>query len=333
MIGLPGSGKSTVAREKIIPKLNKGCIFSSDEYRRRLLGDECDQSNNQLVFSTLYRELLQCLKMGRDAILDATNICIKDRKRIFDQIKSIRNDVEVIAYLVNTPLSTCIERDKMRDRIVGKGVIFKMLDRFQCPQYFEGFDKIEFDFFQRIHNTFDGAILPILNIMDDFDQENPHHVGTLGEHCRKLASYYEDEGSLQYLAGLLHDVGKLSSKSVDEQHICHYYNHDNRGAYNICCFPEYLNFKFDFNDCLTIIAIINFHMKFHKDWLNNEKYKKLLGNTLYDILAEFAEYDKLASGTTEIHNYIMDAMKVKKLALNEIRSSSEYKKAKERFEV
>ena len=37
--------------------------------------------------------------------------------------------------------------------------------------------------------------------------------------------------------------------------------------------------------------VINYHMKFHKDW-RTEKYRKLFGDTLYNILVDFAENDK-----------------------------------------
>ena len=329
MVGIPGSGKSTISRE-LLKDLTDGKIFSSDEYRLKLLGDEQDQSRNEVVFSTLYRELVEHLKNGKDAILDATNICIKDRRRIFEQIKSVRKDVVVLAYLVNTPISICIERDSKRSRVVGEDVIMRMVNRFQCPQKFEGFDEILFNFFDVIHNGAQQSINPILSIMDEFDQKNPHHVGTLGAHCRKLASFYQ-EGSLQHIAGLLHDIGKLSTQTTDEQGICHYYNHDSVGAYNVCCFPEYLNHSFNFDDCLTIISLINFHMKFHKDWLNNNKYRNLLGEKLYNMLEEFADYDKLASGTNDIHDFLMDAMKVKKLSLDDIRCSSEYLKEQSKF--
>ena len=330
MVGIPGSGKSTIAKTKILNTLYDGNIFSSDEYRLKLLGDENDQSNNQLVFSTLYEELIQHLIGGKDAILDATNISIKDRQRVFSQIKSIRDNIEVVAYFVNTPISTCIERDGKRNRVVGEDVIMKMVNRFQCPQYFEGFDSIVFHYFEYIHKNFSNALTPILSIMDDYDQKNPHHVGTLGAHCRKLASFYQ-ENSLQYVAGLLHDIGKMRTQTIDEQGICHYYNHDSVGAYTICCFPEYINHSFSFEDCLTIVAIINFHMKFHKDWLNNNKYKNLLGEKLYNMIEEFANYDKLASGTNDIHDFLMDAMKIKKLSLDVIRSSEEYLNEQRRF--
>ena len=48
MIGIPGSGKSTIANELLEKwELNNGKIFSSDEYRKIICGDENDQTQNE----------------------------------------------------------------------------------------------------------------------------------------------------------------------------------------------------------------------------------------------------------------------------------------------
>ena len=59
MVGLPASGKSTYAR--ILGNSDNTTVLSSDILRKELLGSEADQSNNDLIFKTLYeraRELL-----------------------------------------------------------------------------------------------------------------------------------------------------------------------------------------------------------------------------------------------------------------------------------
>ena len=123
MVGLPGSGKSTVATE--LAEIGNAKIFSSDEYRAKLLGDENDQSNNQLVFDKLYEEMLDCiLKSGHNVIFDATNITIKDRKRCLEKLS--RYAVNKIAYFVNTPYQICILHDRDRSRSVGIDVIISL---------------------------------------------------------------------------------------------------------------------------------------------------------------------------------------------------------------
>lgn len=56
MIGLPGSGKSTIAKE--LSKSEDTVIVSSDEIRKEL-GDINDQSQNNKVFEEVEKKLKQ----------------------------------------------------------------------------------------------------------------------------------------------------------------------------------------------------------------------------------------------------------------------------------
>lgn len=127
MVGLPGSGKSVCAKnlyKEFIYRGRNSIYLSSDEYRKSLLGDENDQSNNALVFDTMYSDFREHLKNKvNDIILDMTNTTAKNRKRIFEQIRKVCPDmdgVNVIAYVIATPISIVVKRDKERDRTVGE---------------------------------------------------------------------------------------------------------------------------------------------------------------------------------------------------------------------
>ena len=75
LVGLPASGKSTVANEY----MGKGyLIFSSDAIRKELFGDENDQTDNNLVFNTLHNRIRTAMKDGFSVVYDAT----KDRKSV-----------------------------------------------------------------------------------------------------------------------------------------------------------------------------------------------------------------------------------------------------------
>ena len=56
MVGLPGSGKSTFARN-VLSASPGAVVHSSDEIRRELLGDKNDQTQQALVFSTLHERV------------------------------------------------------------------------------------------------------------------------------------------------------------------------------------------------------------------------------------------------------------------------------------
>ena len=115
LVGLPASGKSTYAREKMAN--DNTIILSSDELRKELLGDENCQKNNDLVFKTLYKRAKEFLQNGKNVVIDATNINLKARRSALSHFEkmSIRREAIVFA----TPFEVCIERDKQRSRTVG----------------------------------------------------------------------------------------------------------------------------------------------------------------------------------------------------------------------
>lgn len=321
-VGPPGCGKSYIAE---MFRKDGWKIFSSDYYRFLVSGDENNQACTQEAFTRLYKDMRESLINGENCILDATNINIKDRARVFNQLQGIPN-LEMEAYIINTPISVCIERDKFRDRTVGVDVIMKIVGKFQCPQYFEGFSKIEFHYAidEMKQNSSAALVQQAMLVMD---QENPHHIYTLGEHCKRLASNYNRE-SIWHRAGLWHDVGKLFTQTHDSQRIAHYYSHDNFGAWYLCSFPEW-NSTLCIEDFLKLVCIVNYHMNFHKDW-RIDKYRKLFGDSLYEQMIQFAEYDKEASGTENIHADIMRMQKELFMQLDEIRNSDIWRRNAEK---
>lgn len=136
LIGLPASGKTTYAKNN----LTNCVILSSDEIRKELLGDETCQANNNLIFSTLYKRASQHLLNGEDVVIDATNVSEVERQKALEQFANL--NIRRVAIVLNTPLKECIERDKNRERTVGKDVIYKFRKRFIKPTKEEGFDEI-----------------------------------------------------------------------------------------------------------------------------------------------------------------------------------------------
>ena len=304
MIGLPGSGKSTIAAEIKNAGSNVE-IFSSDTYREKICGNEDDQSKNNEIFEALYKDLLNAVLLGKNAILDATNVTRKDRKRCLDKLKHLA--LHRVAYFVDATVDDCIARDKARSRSVGEHVIDKFLRRFEFPQKFEGFDEIIIHSKQSMTKIRPNIELQesYLNRMDGFDQKNPHHINTLAQHCAKLAlqiprtSHYN---IIMHEAGWWHDIGKLYTQRLDEAGIAHYYNHDNIGAYILACNPEMFTKLETWDDIYEAIFFVNYHMRAHNDFKTpkaERKYRALFGDRRFDKLMEFGEYDRIASGTYE----------------------------------
>jgi len=286
MVGLPSSGKSTYAKTLVN---DNTILLSSDALRKELLGDEKCQENNELVFRTLYNRAKKYLLDGKDVIIDSTNINMKDRRRTLSNFQKI--DVEKTAILMATPIEMCYLRDYNRERKVGKQVIDKFLHRFEIPMCFEGFNNVLIN--RQIDNTiYYHNIEGIMNDCDGFDQRNPHHKYTIGEHCAKC---YEELSKLTnnqdlLIASKYHDIGKLLTQTFDENNVAHYFGHHNVGAYMGLCLNEYISHD--------SIFYINYHMSpfFWKEEKTKAKYKELFGDEYYNNLILLNKCDKIASG-------------------------------------
>lgn len=307
MVGVPGSGKSTKAQE--LEKEFCVKVFSSDDYRKKLLGDEGAQDRNDLVFKRLELDIRDHLSSGGSAILDATNINIKSRKRFIELARATNKKIHIKAIVVATPIFVCIDRNYSRERKVPTNVIYKYAKMFQFPMKYEGIDSIDV-----VTDGVDRSMvfINLLSGMMGFNQMNPHHRYTLLEHCISLAKNY-DVHTEEYIAGLYHDVGKLYTQTIDSNGVAHYYNHDSIGAYLLTTYYPYLKkmvgditHQENADDSTAhVIFFVNWHMRAHNDLLGNkaqEKYRKLFGNELFDRLLAFAEFDKIASGTYQISN-------------------------------
>ena len=305
MVGIPGSGKSYEA-QRLVQEGFADVIISSDGLRRELLNDETRQDQNEAVFKEFYKRMTDYLKAGKSVVLDATNINIKTRKLAFHHIEACKiKDLKVYAYVVNTPLNVILEQNEERDRIVPVEVIDKYLSMYQHPQKYEGFDAI---MLKNYTNRADwDEITRLRDMMDTFNQQNSHHIYTLGEHCEKVAEHYFHDGDTPsgdlvgvYNGAWWHDVGKLFTKTYGEDGEAHYYSHGQVGAYYLVSHPELLG-GLTFDQFQEAIFFVNFHMYAH-DWRRaggSSKYLKFFGQELYDRLMEFSGYDRLACGITD----------------------------------
>lgn len=136
LIGLPASGKSTWA-ERYATNRKFTVLISSDSIREELYGDEATQGDNNKIFSLVRERAEEALKEGKDVVIDATNMTIKDRSAYFDIAKTY--DATVTGILFDTPVEECKRRNSKRDRVVPDFVYDKMLNRYEEPKLSEGF--------------------------------------------------------------------------------------------------------------------------------------------------------------------------------------------------
>lgn len=231
LVGVPGSGKTTYAKNYISKNYNTIHLLS-DKIREELWGNEATQGDNNKVFSLMQSRAIDALNNGQNVIYDATNITRKDRAYIIDICPKF---VKVEAHIIWAPIETCIERDANRGRTVGKAVIDKMLKKFHPPYYDEGIDEIKlirpdnFSITDYVDKTMDAMNIP---------HDNPHHTLNVDEHCA-AAAYFANENEMcdeVAIAAMIHDIGKPYVKAfVDSKgntsDVAHFYQHDNVGAW------------------------------------------------------------------------------------------------------
>ena len=296
MIGLPASGKSTLAEQ--ISKSEDAEIVSSDNIRKELYGDENIQGDNNKVFRILQERIINGLKNNKNMIYDATNISYKTRMAFLQRLNKL--DVEKIAVMVATPYEETLIRNSQRERKVPEEVIKRMYHNFYVPQYFEGFDDIQI--------KYTNDYMFFFGDLEDIKQDNPHHRLTVLEHCKKTEEILQKDNKKLSIpinfAGRLHDIGKLKTKTFinvkgETTDIAHYYHHEKVSAYDSLF---YINLRsrvevmIDEEFVLETIKLIQWHMLL---WTNMSektelKYKRLLGEKFWNDLMILHKADEEA---------------------------------------
>lgn len=141
MMGVPGSGKSTVA-DKLVQEHN-AIRVSPDEIRRMLTGDPSNQERNAEVFDHAHRMTKSNLAQGNHVVFDATNVQAKARRGLLD----IANGVGAKKHLhvVDPGLDTAKFRNQNRERVVPDEVLDRMHGEMSDSARnlpFEGWDTI-----------------------------------------------------------------------------------------------------------------------------------------------------------------------------------------------
>lgn len=135
MCGLSGSGKSTIAKQ-LAQEHENTVIVSSDSVRKELTGDYENQDHNEEVFKIFHKRIREALENNINVIADATNITMKSRRAILENVKGI--DCHKVAYLIPKPFEQCKADNLNRPHLVPEEVLDKQLRKFQIVFYEEG---------------------------------------------------------------------------------------------------------------------------------------------------------------------------------------------------
>lgn len=281
-VGVAGSGKTSTARQ-IFSIEDNAVIISSDALRAELFGDENDQTHNIEVFDEMFRRTRAELKKGKTVIYDATNLSSKRRANLLKQLSDL--DIKKECFVMLTSFDDCVKRQFARERQVPEEVIRRQIKQFQCPDYWEGWDKISF-----VHSSH----LPLiwLEEQNKIPHDNSHHSVDIFSHMmnteKEYLKRYGKDGIGDY-AAFYHDIGKYFCKEFKDRKgaptkEAHYYGHQNAGAYFYLLDMRQFS-RVGVENSIKIANLIQWHMEFYlRDEKGLEKLKKQIGEEMFTLL-------------------------------------------------
>ena len=325
MVGLAGSGKSTVATE-----LTEGrddiVIISSDSIREELLGDVNNQEKNGDVFVEMAKRTRKALEDGLHVIYDATNLSRKKRKGLLSQLPK-KLDIEKIVIYVATNYNTIIKQNANRERVVPTQAIERMYKSLQIPVYGEGWDKIIYEYDeQTIQNDlpkqftdsvragvlFNREGYELMGFLASFFHDEffgiydlPHdskyhnfsvsrHIYYVYKHI--LDTYEGEDKELMLWTALLHDIGKHHCKSFvnykgEETIYANFIGHELVGSQLAVSLLKRMNFGDEFVE--KVVTLIQFHMYLLDSKASKDKLIGLVGQDLFDKLEILRDADTI----------------------------------------
>lgn len=147
LIGLPGSGKSTWAKNFVGQHPNYSLV-ATDTIRERLYSDEAIQGDWRQIWRTVILEWqcgIQAIHQDRlqGVIYDATNVRRRYRRGAIATAREL-GFTHLTAYWFDVPLAICLERNYQRTRQVPEEILYRMHRQLMGapPAVNEGFDEL-----------------------------------------------------------------------------------------------------------------------------------------------------------------------------------------------
>lgn len=141
----PGSGKSTWIKNHLASFLGYTKVVSRDQIRFSIIKDDEDYFSHETeVYNKFIEEIKDGLEYCDTTIADATHLSKSSRRKILNELKDYRKNIEIICVYMCTHLDTCLKRNEKRTgrSKVPRSVIRRMYFQIEFPSLEEGFDRI-----------------------------------------------------------------------------------------------------------------------------------------------------------------------------------------------
>lgn len=147
LIGLPGSGKSTLTQH-LLQRSDQRRVIATDAIRQQLFGDEALQGAWYQVWREVQQQLQQAawqLKQQQltEVIYDATNTARRQRRLLIAIARDFGYS-RITGLWLDVPLALCLQRNQQRSRQVPEAVILRMARQLSGapPSLEEGLDQL-----------------------------------------------------------------------------------------------------------------------------------------------------------------------------------------------
>ena len=142
MMGIPGSGKTTLAKKLFSEKTD--IYISRDEIRYSLVEEHEPyfSKENEVLQSFIDQINIALTKEGRYVVADATHLNYNSRRKILDKIKM--KSIKIYLLYVDVPLKVALERNAIRTgrERVPESSIRNMYNSIQMPATIEPIDAV-----------------------------------------------------------------------------------------------------------------------------------------------------------------------------------------------
>lgn len=140
LIGIPASGKSTWSDDYV--RRNDGWVkVCRDDYRKMLKNAQvCEPKIEDLITILMNDAIRKALMKKLNVIVDNTNLKIKYINQFIDEFKY---EADIDYRVFDISLDKAIERDNLRDKKVGEGVIKKMYNDYKILLDSFGFQPVK----------------------------------------------------------------------------------------------------------------------------------------------------------------------------------------------
>lgn len=115
LVGIPGSGKSTWAKEQVTASGGRVKRVNRDDLRAMIDCGQWSKANEKLIVEVRNRIIVESLRRFNDVIVDDTNLTRyheRDLRNLLDEL-TFKPEFEVKVF--DTPFEVCVERNAKRE--------------------------------------------------------------------------------------------------------------------------------------------------------------------------------------------------------------------------